>query len=519
MKRFTIIILFTQITLFSCGKVEDSTSSSDSSSSSSTYVSQIGSTTASSSSAIQSAGGGDSCSDVVVDANKNVYCAGTTSGSLAENNGGSNDAVVIKFDSSGKVVWATQIGSDTQSSSSEISSASGNDSCLGIALDSDGNVYCGGTTTGSLAESNGGSNDMFVIKLNSSGQLIWATQIGSDTRSSSSEIIGAGGYDKCNSIAVDSSGNVYCGGGAASSFSEVSGGGGDAVVIKLNSSGALVWARQLGSTTQTNSSEVNDASGNDSCLGIDVDSSGNVYCGGTTDGNLAETNAGSGDVMVFKMDSSGSIVWVSQIGTATKASSSDIIGATGSDLCRDVAVDANQNTYCGGRTTSSFSESNVGGGTADLIIAKFDSSGDLLWGRQVGDNTKSSNDDVIGVTGNEECLSIAIDDQGAAYCGGVTSKEFADTNGTGSGSTGEDIIGVKYNSSGDLIWAKQVGTSVATSSNKVSSASGAERCYGVDVDSSGNLYCTGSTSSSLGESNGSSTADIYVIKVDSSGDL
>ena len=65
-------------------------------------------------------------------------------------------------------------------------------------------------------------------------------------------------------------------------------------MVKYNSSGTRQWTRQLGT------------SGNDQAKGIAVDSSGNVYAAGRTDGALdGNTNAGSSDLFVVKYSSDG----------------------------------------------------------------------------------------------------------------------------------------------------------------------------------------------------------------------
>ena len=82
------------------------------------------------------------------------------------------------------------------------------------------------------------------MKLNSSGDLQWVTQLGDTT-------LGFTGgdnseYDACVSIALDDSGNSYCAGSTSGALGEANGGSSDAFVMKLNSSGTLQWVRQLG---------------------------------------------------------------------------------------------------------------------------------------------------------------------------------------------------------------------------------------------------------------------------------
>ena len=82
---------------------------------------------------------------------------------------------------------------------------SGYDYCESIAVDDEGNIFCAGYTY-SLGEVNGGNNDAFVMKLNSSGAIEWVTQLGATTKVDGGENSGS---DICNGVTVDDSGNVY----------------------------------------------------------------------------------------------------------------------------------------------------------------------------------------------------------------------------------------------------------------------------------------------------------------------
>jgi hypothetical protein len=87
--------------------------------------------------------GGDStqsdfCQAVTADDSGNVHCAGYTNGSIGEGNGGLSDAVVIKFDSTGSIIWSRQLGNK---STVPDGSTSQNDKCMSVAIDADKNVY------------------------------------------------------------------------------------------------------------------------------------------------------------------------------------------------------------------------------------------------------------------------------------------------------------------------------------------------------------------------------------------
>ena len=111
-------------------------------------------------------------------------------------------------------VWVRQFGT------------SGDDFARGVAVDSSGNVYAAGMTAGGLDGSNAGSNDLFVVKYNSSGTKQWTKQLGTSS------------HDYASGVAVDSSDNLYVSGYTAGGLDgNTSAGGDDLFVVKYNSAG------------------------------------------------------------------------------------------------------------------------------------------------------------------------------------------------------------------------------------------------------------------------------------------
>ena len=95
----------------------------------------------------------DLASDLAVDSSGGILVIGNTEGDLAAENLGSNDIFVSKFDASGALSWSKQLGSR------------GGDYGNGIAVDSFGNIYVGGATTGVLGEFSAGYFDVYLLKL------------------------------------------------------------------------------------------------------------------------------------------------------------------------------------------------------------------------------------------------------------------------------------------------------------------------------------------------------------------
>lgn len=432
--------------------------------------------------------GNDICIGVAVDGVGNVYCSGYTNGSLVESNGGNNDVFVMKLNNNGELVWIKQLGSVSISSGN----SSGDDYSYGIAVSDGGNVYISGTTTGNLGEANGGSNrDAFVAKLDSFGNLIWIKQLGSITSVPGGD---TSNLDQCNDIALDSNENVYCAGATAGALGEGAAGFSDAFILKLNSSGTLVWLKQLGNTTSTPGGDKSEV---DECKRVAVDDAGNVYCAGGTKSSLGETVGGNFDAFILKLNTSGDLVWIKQLGSLTSVPGGD---TSSYEICWGLGVDSQGNVYCSGDTYGSLGEGSSGGG--DIFIMKVNSSGNLVWVKQFGDTTVVPGGNSIAA---DNSYGLAIDSNDDIYITGGTQSALGEGNGGSS-----DTYVSKLDSDGNLIWLKQLGNSTVVSGGDTS---GSDLCLRVAVNSSGEVFCSGRTMSSLGEANGGST-DAFVMKLE-----
>ena len=440
----------------------------------------------------------EDCNSMTVDSSGNIYCAGSTWGALGETQGGEGDAYVMKLDSSGAVQWVTQLGNTTLGFAG--GDNSNYESCNSVAVDGSGNIYCAGSTWGALGEANGGENDAFVIKLDSSGAIEWVTQLGNTTLG----FVGGdnSGYEGCDSVAVDGSENVYCAGYTGGALGEANGGEEDAFVMKLDStSGAIEWVTQLGDTTL--GFVGGDNSGYEGCASVAVDGSGNVYCAGYTGGALGEANGGEEDAFVMKLDSSGAIKWVTQLGDTTLGFANGDNSQL--DSCNSVTVDSSKNVYCAGYTGGALGEAN--GGEGDAFVMKLDStSGDIEWVTQLGDTTLG----FVGGdnSGYEGCASVAVDGSGNVYCAGATRGALGEAQG-GEDKEGDAFV-MKLDSSGTIEWVIQLGDTTLGFAGGDNSQG--EACYSIAMDSSGNIYCAGATGGALGEAQGGE-GDAFIMKL------
>ena len=240
-----------------------------------------------------------------------------------------DDLILIKYNSSGTRQWTQQFGS------------SGSDYARGISLDSSGNIYVVGDTSGGLgSNSNSGSEDLFLIKYNSSGNLQWTQQMGTFSN------------DVAFDVATDSLGNSYVTGYTGASLDgNTYSGELDLFLVKYDSNGNKSWTKQLGTSTS------------DYARGVSVDADGNVsFTGYTTAALDGQTHYGSDDLFLVKYNSSGTKLWTRQLGTSSL------------DRAVDVIHDASGNAYIAGSTLGDLDYHRSTGGD-DLFLVKYNSDG------------------------------------------------------------------------------------------------------------------------------------------------
>lgn len=297
-----------------------------------------------------------------------------------------SEIFILKLDVAGNFVWAKQMN------------GAGWNIGTAIALDAAGNVYATGNFTLSADFNPGTGNDtltaeadddVFILKLDATGNFVWVKQFR--------------GYsnDESAAITIDISGSVLTTGYYNSSDTDFDPGPGvysipagaatGIFVSKLDAAGNFAWAKKLGN--------------GGIAADIITDDSANVYTTGYyiwqgdfdpgPDTFQLISNWGP-DVYISKLDASGNFVWAKGMGGGTF------------DAATSIALDAPGNVYTTGRFegtadfdpgAATFSLSPSGG--KDVFISELDSAGNFVWAGQLG----GSSDDystamAVGLSGN-----------------------------------------------------------------------------------------------------------------------
>jgi hypothetical protein len=369
------------------------------------------------------------------DASGNVYVTGQFNGTVDFDPGPGtdnhtstgDDTYICKFDGSGNLVWAKSFAAYSQ----------------GIAVDAAGNVYTTGVF-GSTVDFDPGPGtynltyagivDVYVQKLDASGNFVWARALGGT------------GHDTGKCIAVDATGNVYTTGTLSGTVDMDPGPGTQPLtgssrfISKLDTDGNYVWAK--GFTSIFTNSIALDAAGDLYLAGYFFDGTGDFDPGA---GTVNLPQAGGSDIFLSKIDASGNFAWAKSM------------GGPNNDVAKSLAFDPSGNIYLTGsfQGTADFdpdaptnSLSSQGG--LDIFITKLDAAGSLLWAKGMGGADK------------DEGFSIDIDASGNVYTLGnfQNTADFDPNAGTQQLTSEPGVSNIfisKLDATGNYVWAFQIG--------------------------------------------------------------
>ncbi len=342
---------------------------------------------------------------IICDEQNNVYITGQAASSAAISGGsniyqsvyggGSSDAFLAKFDSSGAFIWGTYYG------------GTGMDEGWGVASDRQGHIYLAGRTsstddissgTGVHQPAIGGGQDGFLVKFDTAGNRQWATYFGGT------------GSDLTWTAKCDNTGNVYISGetGSTGNIATPNGhqttitpsNGSEAFIVKFAPDGSKLWGTYYGG----------DQPGQTFGTGIAIDDSNAVYLSGYTTSDTGIATPGSHQPALVsgytsylvKFDSTGNRIW----GT--------YFGGTGLENGYGATADPWGNIYITGYTSSPDNIATAGAlqqsleGGNDVYVAKFNRDGVRLWGTYYGG------------PGYDAGWNVAADRFGSIYVTGFT---------------------------------------------------------------------------------------------------
>lgn len=298
----------------------------------------------------------DLLNDVKVTPDGGYICIGGStsgvSGDKTEPTQGVVDFWVIKLDATGNIQWQNTIG------------GSGNDQPEIVIPTADGGYLCGGWSDSPISvdktEDTLGVNDIWLVKLDGSGTILWQN------------VIGGNKSDNLYDMKITPDGGYIL---AAASGSDISGdktepcqGMTDFWVLKLDAAGNIQWQNTIGGNS------------NDYLYSVDLTNDGGYILGGVSSSNVSgdktvpRYDIGYGDMWVVKLDALGNIQWQQSM------------GGDETDQITAVIQTEDQGFLCAGdsRSGKTGNKTEASMGDRDFWLVKLDASGQILWQNSIG---------------------------------------------------------------------------------------------------------------------------------------
>lgn len=338
----------------------------------------------------------------VMDNDENIYVIGNTEGAFENfTNLGSYDIFITKIDKNGEIKWTQQLGT------------SEDDNAKSIVIDNENYIYISGSTKGSMDGNGGNGNyDIFIVKFDNSGNLIWTKQFGTSEND----------YSFASTISNE---NIYIAGHTEGNLdNNINKGKFDAFITKLDKDGNILWTDQWGDE------------GNEYIYSVSSDNDGNIY----TTGNVENYFSGN-YTFTTKTDAQGKKLWKKQWDTSysfsqitVKDNNIYLLGnldyypiliitdTSGSELSNktwsttkahptSMIIDSKKNIYACGFLYQNFS-GYTNAGALDVFVAKLNSKGGFLWAQQWGS------------VSYDTASSVLTDSSGNIYVTGYVGEYF-----------------------------------------------------------------------------------------------
>jgi len=330
---------------------------------------------------------------------------------------GTSDAFVLCLDTAGNRIWSTYYGGsgdENSNVSGAIHVTPGGDLFLTGKTSSPNNITTAGSHQPSLSPSGGNA---YIAKFDRNGQRIWSTYFGGGT-ANGEETEGTAICVRGNTLLI-TGGTLSTSGLATSTGHQLAFGGGtrDAFIASFDTSGRINWSSYFGGATYDFGTAVfvNDNS-------IFLSGNTNSSNGISTSGSHQQSIAGNQDLFLARFNLNGSLIWSTYLGgNVLDASGRAIVG----DRIGNIYITGNAASATGISTTNSIQP--VIGGGQDGILAKFNSSGSLIWATYYGG------------TGADYGVGLASNTEGKLYlCGRTVSATSIATSGAQQASLGGD---------------------------------------------------------------------------------
>jgi uncharacterized delta-60 repeat protein len=334
------------------------------------------------------------------------------------------------------------------------------DSGNAVALDSGGNAIVVGSFT-SVANIGGtnltseGRRDLFIVKLDPVGGLIWGLSAGGK------------GYDSATDVAVDAAGNIVVVGSFEESIANFLGTNvvnssvssySDIFVARFNPAGALQWVRTLGKQFEQ-----------DHPASVAIDAAGDIVVTGASmiDQFAGQPITNHGRALIAKYSGAGAELWALKLGRiSTRVAAAPGAGGSVADAGHAVHTDASGNVYVAlsmRSLTADFggiSLTNKGG--ADVVLMKLNNSGVTQWVKHAG----GPNDDQV--------FGLAVGSDGSAFIAGDFAgvAAFGTFSLTNASAFLPDIFVAKTDANGNFVWAQRFGGDSADGARDLAVGSG-----------------------------------------------
>jgi hypothetical protein len=368
----------------------------------------------------------------------------STDGDVTGNHGW-DDAWIVKLGPAGNLLWQKCLGgTDFDSARSTIQTSGGGYLVTGFTDSNDGDV-----------SGNHGWSDMWALKTDSSGNLVWQKCLGGTDDESSRSVI------------ETTDGGYLLAGYTWSDDGDVSGnhGSSDYWIVKIDNLGNLIWQKCFGGSEYDHAYSV-----------IETSDGGYLVAGYSysNDGDVSG-NHGNSDYWVINIDKSGNLIWQKCLGGSDFEYAHSVI-----------------ETSDGGYLVAGYSYSNDGDvsgnhGNSDYWVINIDKSGNLIWQKSLG----GSDDD--------HAYSVIETSDGGYLLAGYSWSDDGDVSGNhGYG----DYWVVKLDNSGNLIWQQCLG------------GSDYDGAYRVVQNTDGRYFIGGDSESNDGDVSGNhGWSDIWVTLV------